>query len=149
MFRKAFGGGTGCVKLFIGEMTEKALDGCDLGDAIGKRAGLIKGDAGDGGQTFEGVALSDKKAVGGGVSDGRHNGRRGGQNKGAGAENDKDGDGSDDLSGDEPCQRGGRKGDNDDPCGLMVGKSDDLGLSGVGRLDKAYHSLDRAVLADL
>ena len=121
----------------------------DLRRAVGQRAGLVEGDLLHGGETLKRVALADEKAVLRRVADGGHDGGRRGQHERAGAEDDQDRHRADDLTGDEPRQRRGGQGNDDDPCRPAVGKADDLGLARVGGLDKADHALDGAVLADL
>ena len=83
----------------------------------------------------------------GGVADGGHNGRGRGQHQGAGAEHHQNGDGPDDLAGNEPRQGRGRQGDHHDPGGPPVGDAHDLGLARVGGLHQADHPLDGAVRA--
>ena len=81
------------------------------------------------------------------VSDGCHNGGRGGKNKGARAEYNKNCYGADDLTGEKPCKNSRHKSNDDNPGGPPVGNSDNLCLSGICRLYKADHSLNRAVFA--
>ena len=85
----------------------------------------------------------------GGVADGRHDGRRRRQHQRAGAEHHKDGDGPDDLSGNEPRQRRGSQRNGHDPCGPAIRDAHDLGLARVGGLHQPDHPLDGAVLAHL
>ena len=84
-----------------------------------------------------------------GISYCSHNSGRSRQHKSAGAENNKDCDGSDDLSCKYPCKGGCRESDNHDPCCPSVGNSYDLCLIRISRLDKSDHPLNGAVFSDL
>ena len=141
--------GAEAVELVIGEGGQCAVHQDDPRRAVGQRAGLVESDLLHGGEALKRVALTDQKAVPARVADGGHDGGRRGQHERAGAEDDQDRHRADDLTGDEPRQRRGGQGNDDDPCRPAVGKADDLGLARVGGLDKADHALDGAVLADL
>ena len=141
--------GTEAVEFVIGEGGQRAVHQNDLRRAVGQRAGLVEGDLLHGGETLKRVALADEKAVLRRVADGGHDGSRRCQHKRAGAEDDQNRHRADDLTGDEPRQRRGGQGNDDDPCRPAVGKTDDLGLVRVGGLDKADHALAGAVLANL
>ena len=141
--------GAEAVELVIGEGGQRAVHQNDLRRAVGQRAGLVEGDLLHGGETLKRVALADEKAVLRRVADGGHDGSRRCQHKRAGAEDDQNRHRADDLTGDEPRQRRGGQGNDDDPCRPEVGKADDLGLVRVGGLDKADHAPDGAVLANL
>ena len=120
-----------------------------LRGSVGEGAGFVEGQLGNLGQALQRIALAHQKAVARGVADGRHDGRRRGEHQRAGAEDDQDGDGADDLAADQPGQRGGAEGDDHDPGGPAVCKAHDLGLTRIRRLHQAHHPLDGAVLAHL
>ena len=136
------------VELRLIQRCVKAADGGDLGAACRQCACFVEADAADLGQPLQRVALAHEKAVFRRVADGGHDGRRRRQHKGAGAEHDKYGDGADYLACDGPGDARRQQGRDHDPGGPAVRKADDLGLSGIRRLDKTYHALDGAVLTD-
>ena len=113
--------GAEAVELVIGEGGQRAVHQNDLRRAVGQRAGLVEGDLLHGGETLKRVALADEKAVLRRVADGGHDGSRRCQHKRAGAEDDQNRHRADDLTGDEPRQRRGGQGNDDDPCRPAVG----------------------------
>ena len=121
VLRIALRRGAEAVELVIGEGGQRAVHQNDLRCAVGQRAGLVEGDLLHGGETLKRVALADEKAVLRRVADGGHDGSRRCQHKRAGAEDDQNRHRADDLTGDEPRQRRGGQGNDDDPCRPAVG----------------------------
>ena len=113
--------GAEAVELVIGEGGQRAVNQNDLRRAVGQRAGLVESDLLHGGEALERVALADEEAVLRRVADGGHDGGRRCQHKRAGAEDDQNRHRADDLTGDEPRQRRGGQGNDDDPCRPAVG----------------------------
>ena len=132
MFRKFFNGGGKLENILLRKLGNNGTHIAHLGGAAGEGAGFVEGDFFDRGEPFKGIAFLDKKSVLCGVADGGHYGSRSGQNKGAGAENNKYSDRADDLSGDEPCYERGAEGDNNYPRCPSVGKIDDFCLVRIG-----------------
>lgn len=148
MLAHAFRAGhQGIQLLFVHPRTLDRPDGHHFGAAVGEGAGLVERHLAHLRQPLERIAFAHEHAELRHVADGRHDGRGRGQHERAGAEHHEDGDGADDLAGDEP--RAGRRGqgDDDDPGGPSVGEAHDLGLAGVGRLHELDHAGERAVLA--
>ena len=140
-------GHQGIQLLFVHLRALDRPDGHHFGAAVGERAGLVERHLAHLRQPLERIAFAHEHAELRHVADGRHDGRGRGQHERAGAEHHEDGDGADDLAGDEP--RAGRRGqgDDDDPGGPSVGEAHDLGLAGIGRLHELDHAGERAVLA--
>ena len=113
--------GAEAVELVIGEGGQRPVHQNDPRRAVGQRAGLVESDLLHGGEALERVALADEKAVLRRVADGGHDGGRRCQHKRAGAEDDQNRHRADDLTGDEPRQRRGGQGNDDDPCRPAVG----------------------------
>ena len=121
VLRIALRRGAEAVELVIGEGGQRAVHQNDLRRAVGQRAGLVEGNLLHGGETLKRVALADEKAVLRRVADGGHDGSRRCQHERAGAEDDQNRHRVDDLTGDEPRQRRGGQGNDDDPCRPAVG----------------------------
>ena len=113
--------GAEAVEFVVRECGQRTVHQNDLRRAVGQRAGLVEGDLLHGGETLKRVALADEKAVLRRVADGGHDGSRRCQHKRAGAEDDQNRHCADDLTGDEPRQRRGGQGNDDDPCCPAVG----------------------------
>ena len=113
--------GTEAVEFVVRECGQRAVHQNDLRRAVGQRAGLVEGDLLHGGETLKRVALADEKAVLRRVADGGHDSGGCGQYERTGAEDDQNRHRADDLTGDEPRQRRGGQGNDDDPCRPAVG----------------------------
>lgn len=80
-------------------------------------------------QPFQRITLPDKEAVLGSIADCRHNGGGRCQHQRTGAEHNKNGNGTDDLSRNDPSNGRGAEGDDNDSCRPAIRDTNNLRLA--------------------
>ena len=121
MFREQFGSGGKTVQFVVLKIVRETLHSHHTRCTRGQGACFVKSAAAYLRQSFQSVSLTHKKAVSRGIADGGHDGRGRGEYQGAGAENNKDGDGAYDFACHKPCQGSRGQGDDHNPSGPAVG----------------------------
>ena len=77
-------------------------------------------------QPLQRITLPDKESVLGSIADCRHNGGGRCQHQRTGAEHNKNGNGTDDLSRNDPSNGRGAEGDDNDPCRPAIRDTNNL-----------------------
>ena len=135
--------------IVLRKVRDKAFHVRDGGSSECQCASLVKGHMLHCGKALQRVPLAHKEAVPCGIANGSHDGCGRSKDKGAGAEDHKDGHGAQDFACDKPAEDCGHEGNDHDPGCPAIGKAHNLGLACGRGLDQTYHALQGAVLAYL